>query len=108
MDSNIGMQRISLKRSLSKTFWLSVLLHLLLLASFSTIIISQPEEYKKPPNLYVPSYTYTGAVTPTPPRAVTKNQNSKQSEQPRKIEKNIPTAKNGILPKSMLLASYNV
>ncbi len=50
------------------TFLLSVLLHILLLCFFlsiSTIMTLHPsKELQKPPQLYIPSYVYKGAITP--------------------------------------------
>lgn len=62
------MQRNIVKRILLNAFWLSLLLHILLLLSFSGILFFQPqekEEKKKPPNLFVPAYVYKGAITPS-------------------------------------------
>lgn len=46
------------KRLLLNTFWLSVLLHLLLLALFSIFFFLPKEDKKKTPHLFVPSYLY--------------------------------------------------
>src|SRR3990167_720667 len=61
------------------SFWLSVLVHLLLLASCLVVITFQQEEKTKTPNLYVPayipSYTYTGSVAaPTQPSSSPRKQ----------------------------------
>src|SRR5438552_758197 len=91
------------KRWLLNSFWLSIFLHLLLLISFSTVIIYQPEKKKKTPNLYVPSYVYKGAMTPLAQQQRMDNTRNLQHAQ-----KVIPATKNGIQHKSMLAATLSM
>ena len=58
------MQRGSTKRILFNSFWLSVLLHLLFLLSFSVSVFFVKDDPPKPPQL-MQSYLYTGAITPS-------------------------------------------
>ena len=64
------------------SFLLSVIFHLLLLLFLliiSTIIHFNPEENtKKPPQLYIPSYVYKGAITPAVQHQVTSNTSQPQ------------------------------
>ena len=51
------------------SFFLSIILHILLLCfllSISTVMTFRPKEVQKPPQLYLPSYVYRGAITPPP------------------------------------------
>lgn len=104
------MQEGLTKRLLVNTFWLSVLLHLLFLASFTLVIIWQPkEEQRKSPHVYVPSYVYTGKTATVQQHRSVKTQTKQRSEQTpqqaEKTEKNVmPEAKHGI-PKKTILAS---
>jgi TonB family protein len=60
------MQRSMIRQLTRNSFWLSVLLHLLILLSIILAMFFQPEEeHKKPPNLYIPSFVYTGAIKPS-------------------------------------------
>ena len=71
------MYKVLIKRVLSISFILSLLLHLLLLLSISTfIILQQPKENKKIPDLYTPSYVYKGGTTakPAPQKTQAKQQ----------------------------------
>ncbi len=50
------------------SFLLSLLLHVLLIGGFTTILILEItpiDKYKKPPQLYIPSFVYKAAITPT-------------------------------------------
>ena len=70
------------------SFILSVILHLLLILSFTTVVMMYPEENKKPPQLYTPAYVYTGAINQTSVQ--------QQTEKPpiaQRAEKNIPAQK---------------
>lgn len=69
-------------RLMENSFWLSVLLHLLLLVAILLVIAFKPQEHQqiqKQANQYVPSYIYRGAITPstapmpTPQRVATKS-----------------------------------
>ncbi len=112
------MQRSMTQSLVRNSFWLSVILHLLLLL---TIIIAflwnpapQEETQKKAPNLFIPSFVYNGAIKPamqsqsvrgaqTPVnRTVQKTvkptqvaENTKQQEEARPEEKMV--SKQGIL-----------
>lgn len=105
------MQRSMTKRIVINTFWLSVLLHLLFLAGFTLVIVWQPQvQQEKAPNVYVPSYVYTGkTATVQQHRAVrseTKQRvENKTQQQAQKAEKSLlPEAKKGI-PKKTIFAS---
>jgi TonB family protein len=104
------MQKSITKKLVLHSFWFSVLLHLLLLLSFSTILVfSPPEEKKKLPNLYVPSYTYTGKINTadTQQQRSPKTQKTQQAQKSTE-QKNIPAKKDGILPKSILASTQEV
>jgi TonB family protein len=104
------MQRELTRKVLKHTFWLSILLHLLFLATLSIVIVFEPEE-KKAPHYYVPSYVYKGAITPTPTMAApsTKNtppkQKMQQTRRQTRTQKPVDTSQHGILPPSMLATS---
>lgn len=70
-------------RLAAKSFWLSLLLHFLLLAS-TAIIFLHPVEQQKTPNLYVPSYVYTGSIAPVtaPPSRVSEQRTKKMTPLP--------------------------
>jgi len=57
------------KKLLQHSFWLSVLLHLLLLLCILTVITLKPAPEKKQPlpHYFVPAYTYTGSIKPSAP-----------------------------------------
>lgn len=109
------MQKNITKRFLLNTFWLSVLLHLLIILSFTTIMIMQPEEKQQSPNVYVPSYVYKNKVTPTiqqqrsvRSRQTTTNERSQQTEdeiKPQSQKKNLAEAKKGIHHQKTILAA---
>ncbi len=62
----------SSNKSLVSSFWLSIILHLLIFFLIITTFVFQPNVVQqKPPSLYVPSYVYTGAV---PPQTVSNQQ----------------------------------
>jgi len=79
MDHKI---RIAVIKKLTRnSFLLSVIFHLsllLFLLSISTIITLKPiKNIRKPPQLYVPSYVYQGAITPvTQPRTARHSSNA--------------------------------
>lgn len=123
------------KRILENGFWLSLLLHLLLLLAFLTFISLQPVQEQQPlPHHYVPAYTYSGSIKPSAQRQQAKN--SKQSKSDNnttnktnsletaeniqsvkdtrsqitvpKILKKIPTLKNHTVTGSLLASSFNM
>lgn len=109
------MQRTFPKRLLLNTFWLSVLLHLLLLLSFILAVTFRPKEtYKKPPHMYVPSYVYKGAISPTSiKQTVSKSNQQKPIRQEQKQQKvtedePLPTEKNGLRRQSILSSSFQI
>lgn len=60
--------RRSMTNKLVSTFWMSVLLHLLLLfilIKFVKLEAIEKQNEKKSPHLYMKSYVYTGAITPS-------------------------------------------
>lgn len=98
------MQDNASNRSLFYSALFSVLLHLLIILSFTTIFLLQPEhEEEKHPTYYTPAYTYTGAITPS-----FQQQKSENTPQPQHKQKLIPTAKTGIPVKSILALSREV
>lgn len=100
------MRRKMLKESIQKSFWLSLFLHLLLLLSFSTVILWAPKQEKNP-NLFVPAYTYTGKVASlTQPRTI-KATNTPTPQKATAQQENAPTSKNGLQPRSLFAASQN-
>src|SRR5579864_8695796 len=60
------MQRSMTIKIIRNSFWLSILLHLLLILAMFAAIILAPDEDKaqKSPHLFVPSYMYTGSIKP--------------------------------------------
>jgi len=74
------MQSSVIKKIVQNGFWLSVLIHLLLLLSILTLMTSTPEQENKHslPHYFVPAYTYTGSIKPS--AAVQKNQRNIQGE----------------------------
>jgi len=64
------MQNRVTKKLLQHSFWLSVLLHVLLLLCILSIVALKPEPEKiqqQPPHYFVPAYTYTGSIKPSTP-----------------------------------------
>lgn len=63
------MQRV-IRQIFQNGFWLSVLLHLLLLLALLTLMTkpSEREKSKPLPHDYVPAYTYTGSIKPSQTR----------------------------------------
>jgi TonB family protein len=103
----------SIKNKLLRhTFWLSALLHFLLFVCITTVIIVDPEKNQKPPQLYVPSYVYKGAITPSlqqPSRVASSVQKAHQrtrNEVNSQQTPDKPASKEGVYPKSMLAASF--
>lgn len=116
------MQSSVAKKLLRHSFWLSVLLHLLLLLGFMLVINWAPTEREKKPNEYVPSYVYKGQVTPTVNNsnaAHTQNTKSMQQAQNQKpveeraktskqSKKSLPVSKHGINLNSILASTQSV
>ncbi|MBV9575384.1 MAG: hypothetical protein JO149_02035 [Gammaproteobacteria bacterium] len=75
------MQRSLITRWLFNSFWLSLLLHLLLLLLFSMVMIIKSPEKQKPPHDYVPTYTVPSYAYSSP---------SQPMMQPRHSEENKP------------------
>jgi len=78
------MQRSMIKRLIQNSFWLSVLLHCLLLLCIFIVITFQPmkekEKQRKSPHLFVPSYVYTGAIKPIAQQHRMQMQNAQPAE----------------------------
>lgn len=76
------MQARITKKFIQKSFLLSIIFHLLLLLfllTLSTIITFNPvEKTNKPPELYIPSYVYKGAITPRVHTTPTENASTSQ------------------------------
>lgn len=123
MDSfYFSYQENKAKRLLKNSFWISIVLHLLLLLSAVAFLFVHPEEEQKPPHYYVPAYTYKGAITPSPSQHKVVAQKTEQSlptPKPMQAPMQKPiqspitrpvhaTSKHGIYPKSMLAASLNM
>ncbi len=123
------MQNSMKMRFIRNSFWLSVLLHILLFLSFTTVIFLAPAENQKAPTHYVPAFVYKGAITPSAqskPRAATKMAASAEREQPsgisatpsaqtaaltantESINKSTVSKKNPSLQKSILSATQDV
>lgn len=58
------MTRVFTKRIILNSFWLSVLLHILLFTFFATVVIFPVPDIQKHPTLQVPAYVYKGAIKP--------------------------------------------
>lgn len=112
------MQRRISKRLILNTFWLSVLLHLLLLLGFVLAVTYYPEEeQKKSPHLYVPSYVYKGAIHPTStnpnvtkpnPQKTVKQEQPQQERIAETQQENLRTAKNGVRKQTILSSSFQI
>lgn len=99
-----GMQTRMIQRITSSSFLLSLLLHLIILFFIILAMFNQPqdEEHKKTPKLYIPSYIYTGAITPSsrPSRASTATSKAsrpaaaRQPAQPREAEDTVMPEQN--------------
>ena len=86
------MQRSFTIRLPINSFWLSVLLHLLLILLLSTMILSKPKEnQQKSPQYYVPSYVYKGAIRPSfkPMQKTAKQSAQKQKMIQENVENNL-------------------
>lgn len=61
------MQSKAIKKIFKNGFWLSILLHALLLTALLTLVAIPPKSKEKTllPNNYVPAYTYTGSIKPS-------------------------------------------
>lgn len=82
-----------------------MLLHLLILLSILLVIKFQPvEKPQKKPHLYVPSYVYTGAITP--PSLARQSQQRKLVANTKKVEK--VTDSNSTEPATKIEATPNV
>jgi TonB family protein len=76
------MQSSVMKNVFKGGFWLSVLLHLLLLLAVLTLMTTPELEKSKPlPHYYVPAYTYTGSIKPSSSRPQSKH-TQKAASQP--------------------------
>jgi TonB family protein len=58
------MARVFTKRILFNSFWLSVLLHILLFTLFTTIVLFPVPDVQKSHTLQVPAYVYKGTIKP--------------------------------------------
>lgn len=85
------MQKSISKRLLLNGFWLSVLLHVLLLLAFTTIIVFPPEKKQKTPNLFVPSYVYKGKILPSTARPSSPSVASAQSQPQTRNASSLPS-----------------
>ncbi len=105
-------------RSASNSFWLSVLLHLLLLFSFIFYIRLHPVE-KKQPTLFTPAYVYKGAITPTSmvsqtvPRTQTETA-TRTTKAPipenkaTPLKRAVPAKKDGVGLREIMASSYRI
>jgi len=105
------MRNRLLKRILPPALIISLLLHLLILLSFTIIITLQPDTEKpKPPHFYTPAYVYKGGITPsiTPQKSASKPATAKpQRIQPTRslAEKHVaPERSNKILKQQSVLS----
>lgn len=117
----ILMPKSIAKKLAVTSFWLSLLLHLLLILCFSTIILFKTEQKKKPTEL-VQAYVYKGAITPSQPKqpkqqSLATNKPITQAEKDLNLsnnkeglvfdsKKNTPVSKTNITKKSLLLDSF--
>lgn len=60
------MQRNLAKKLILSSFWISMLLHLLIFLSLTTVVLlnTHQEQQQKSPQLFVPSYVYKGSIAP--------------------------------------------
>jgi TonB family protein len=95
------------------SFWISLLLHLLLFLSLSYYFVFTPKE-EKPPHYYVPAYTYHGSITPPMPNFA-KSQAAPQMKAQKVVQKVTPTkvtqpttqsSPNGLLAPSLIASSF--
>lgn len=115
------MQSSIAKKISRYSFWLSVLLHVLLLLSFILVINWMPNEQQKKPNEYVPSYVYKGQLNPSIDHSNAVNTQNTKSAQPaqnqkpverartsKQSQKTLPTSKHGINLNSILASTQSV
>ncbi|MEO8400273.1 MAG: hypothetical protein ABI597_00570, partial [Gammaproteobacteria bacterium] len=94
------MQKSLTRKLLQNGVLLSLFLHLLFLLGTTTIIIFPA---KKPEKHYVPSYVYSGSITPSPASHATPVESVSKPKQV--VEKTLesPQAKNSFLPKKNIV-----
>lgn len=101
------------RKIIFNSFWLSLLLHALFFCFITTnIIFSQQEKPKKSPNLYVPSYVYTGKIAPAiQSRMVAQKEQptiqKKTYTEPAKQEMAVQPKQSNASKKSLLAASLD-
>lgn len=95
------MQKNISKKSTFYHSLLSILLHLLLILTFTMIMYFQPEKIvEKSPHFYTPAYTYTGAMTP--------HLHSQSGHESHRKEAISPDSNTGSPQKSILALSKSV
>jgi len=85
------LQGLDKEEFLRNSLILSILLHLLLLGT--TVVItwySVPERHRKPPQLYIPSYVYTGSITPSITSNNTSYKNKVETENKEELPAPLP------------------
>ncbi len=119
------MSEPSSNKSIISSFWLSLILHLLLFFLIITSFVFQPRAVppEKAPNNYVPSYVYTGGIQPhmtaakqSPSTPVNKEHN--QATKKQKANPSFPqtavrgdtytSSKKPVVKQSILAASLNM
>jgi len=94
------MQEKKIKGFPRNSFLLSLLLHLLLLLSISIVIIFKPEENKKPPHLYIPSYVYRGSLPSfNQHKSIPNQQRTSQAHENNQLQKDLLVSKNKFMIK---------
>jgi len=94
------------------SFWLSLLMHSLLLLYFSFVLVSPVPKNQKSPHLYVPSYVYTGKTprqqqTASASSIKTQSENAGTQGLTKKTDTTRSETEMGVRPKSMLAASFS-
>lgn len=106
------MASVSIKRLVLNSFWLSVLLHLLLFTFFATLIIFPAPEREKHPTLQVPAYVYKGAIKPILHDTTTASEShetvtEKSAPTQRKVQR-VATSKHGLTPAAIWSSTRSV
>lgn len=82
-----------LKKLFVNTFWISVLLHLLILLSLIIFFYPSKEEKQKPPHLFVPSYVYKTTSATLQQQSASKSlasKKQKETQTPKTVELSNP------------------
>lgn len=92
------MQSRVLKKVFQNGFWLSLLLHILLILAILIFMTNPSRKKQQPlPNQYVPAYTYQGSIKPAAPKyqtAKAQKQESNKNPSKKSPEEKIETVEN--------------